>query len=103
MFGNGMIELAKMSVEGFLALGAPKLGEIMEKSLELYQQYDVATVVELKQLIPRGAGYDDYPVVRRYYNEHRNIFGELDEAFYAEEKSLDYVKYIRQNAECFGD
>ena len=112
LFGNSMAKLAEMSVEGFLELGSPRVSQVMTKALELYQQYDIATVVEIKnqnsrpdlygKIIPYGSGYDD-PVVRRYYEQHRNIFDELDTTFYDEYESVDYVKYIRQNAEYFGE
>ena len=112
LFGNGMVQLAEMSVEGFLAMGSSDMSNVMVKALELYRQYDIAKVVEIEQqnprpdlykkIIPYGYGNND-PVVRRYYDQHRWIFAELDEAFYDGLECVDYVKYIRQNADYFGD
>ena len=101
LFRNDMAQSAEWSIDGFLDMGSPKLSDVMVKALELYKKHDMAKAVEL---IQRNGKWTEDPTVRRFFDFHRdNIFCELDNAFYQECDSVDYVKYIRRNADCFGD
>ena len=92
LFFNSYEQEAEMSIEGFRALGLPKLSAVMAKAVELYRQN--------KHILD---GYADGTVDSFEVFHQAGIFpDELDQEFFAEDIS-DYVKYIRQNADCFGD
>ena len=92
LFYNDTGQFAKMSIEGFLALGSPKLSEIMAKAIETYHQNK-----------PVLDNYDDGTLESFFDSYQEKIFEELDDKFYNECDSINSFKYIRQNAECFGD
>jgi hypothetical protein len=90
-------QFAEMSIEGFVALGSQKLSGVVAEAVELYRQN--------KQIFLRykndDAGIEGFSALCNDVN----AFDNLDKAF-CEECALhriDYAKYIRQNANCFGD
>jgi len=87
LFYNPSKQFAEMSIEGFLALGTPKLSNIMEK------------VVEMSPKAEEILACDDSPEAP--YVDRK--FEKLLKKFYRKCGSVDYVKYIRLNATCFGD
>ena len=114
LFHNDGARWAEMSIAGFLALGSSTLSEVMAKALELYSEYDMAKAValihqrgrdgDLKTIQPYKHGSDCASAIKCFFDFHRDgIFSELDEAFYQERDSIDYITYIRSNADCFGD
>jgi hypothetical protein len=98
LFFNFSTPYAEMSIDGFLALGAPKLSEVMKKAVETYHQNK-----------PALDSYDDGTQEGFFDSYQENVFEELDNMFYAENRSknsanyIDSVKYIRQNTDCFGN
>ena len=97
LFFNRMVQLAEMSIEGFLALGVPELSNVMAKAIELYQQNK-----------PVLDSYNDGTLESFSASYQERIFDDLDNEFfdgcdYLGYDDAKYVQYIRQNAECFGD
>ena len=92
LFYNDTGQFAEMSIEGFLALGSPKLSEVMAKAVELYQ--------EKKSVLDE---YNDDTLESFFASYKEKIFEKLDSDFYDECDSVEMAKYIRQNADCFGD
>jgi len=92
LFFNPTGQFAKMSIEGFWALGSSKLSNIMEEAVALYQKS--------KEILD---GYDDGTLEGFFASYEEGIFDKLDESFFRESGFVDYVKYIRLNSTCFGD
>ena len=91
LFFNSSGQFSVMSIDGFLALGSPELSSIMKEAVALYQQN--------KEILD---GYDDGTLESFSASYEKKIFDKLDESFYSACESIDYVKYIRLNAVCFG-
>ena len=92
LFYNMTGMFAEMSIEGFLALGSPKLSGVMEKAVgEFWYNRHVLE------------GYDDGTLEGFSASYKERIFSELDEEFFSESDSIDMAKYIRKNADYFGD
>ncbi|MCL2562835.1 MAG: DMP19 family protein [Oscillospiraceae bacterium] len=92
LFFNSSGQFAEMSIEGFLALGAPMLNSIAQKAVALYQQN--------KDVLD---GYNDGTLESFSASYEEKIFDELDKTFYCDDDTIDFVKYIRLHAACFGD
>jgi len=95
---NPTRQFAEMSIEGYLALESPKLSNLVKRAVELYQQNKQVIDARYDALRngTRKSFFEEEP------NELDDAFAELNEAFF-EYDTMDYVKYIRQNADCFGD
>ena len=113
LFWNSSGAFAEMSVEGFLALGSPKLSNLVAKALELRQQIldspqDSTTgryVAFFKRGKERDGAYDEHndKIFHDVLHElNDGVFNELNEMFF-EYDTMNYAEYIRQNADCFGD
>ena len=99
MLFNDSRHFAEMSIEGYLALESAKLSNLVKRSLELYQQN--------KQIIDGRFDALRNGTRKSFYafddpDEPNESFTRLNEAFF-EYDTMDYVKYIRLNANCFGD
>jgi len=92
LFFNQSSQFAEMSIDGFLALGSPKMSKIMEEAVALYK--------ENKEALDK---YNDGTLESFIDSYTEGIFSDLDDAFYAECDSINYVNYIRLNANYFGD
>jgi len=92
LFFNPSKQFAAMSIEGFMALDSQELSNIMEEAVALYQQN--------KEILD---SYDDGSIESFSASYGEEIFDKLDERFYTACDSVDFVKYIRLNATCFGD
>ena len=92
LFYNSTGQFAEMSIDGFLALGSQKLSDVMAKAVELYRKN--------KPLLDK---YNDDTLESFFDSYAEKIFEELDNIFYDEIDSVDMAKFIRQNADCFGD
>ena len=91
-FFNCPREFAEMLIEGFSELGSPKLSHVMAKAVELYRQNE--------HLLD---AYNDGTLESFFNSYQEKIFDELDNVFYEERQFIDLHKYIRLNADCFGD
>ena len=91
-------QFAEMSIEGYLALGSQKLSNLVKTAVELYRQNKQVIDARYDALRngTRKSFFEEDP------NELDEAFTELNEAFF-EYDSIDYTKYIRQHAGCFGD
>ena len=96
LFCSPARQFAEASIEGFSLLGSPELAAIMERAIYLYQDnkpaFDACRDGTRKGSIKRS--------LKRYGEK---LFIDADEGFYEEIFSLNFVKYIRLNAYCFGD
>jgi len=92
LFFNSSGQFAVMSIEGFSALGSLELSRIMEEAVTLYMQN--------KEIL---GGFYNGTIESFFASYEEEIFDKLDESFYLACDSIDYVKYIRLNAACFGD
>ena len=104
LFANPSGQFAEMSIDGFIAIGSPKLSDLVKKAMTLYQQNK--QIVDVRYDAVRDAMKDGISQKNFYEaspNELDTAFTELNEAFFAYDDAIDYAKYIRQNADCFGD
>lgn len=92
LFFNSTGRFAKMSVEGFAALGCDNLSKVTAKAIELYgenrltlEKYDNGTAESFSD------SYDE------------EIFDDLDDEFCCECDDIDYAGYIKANIENFGE
>jgi len=94
LFFNSTGQFAKMSQEGFRALGDEKLSSIMRNAIEIYEKN--------KELLER---YNDGTLESFSESYNENLFDELDDRFSEEEPSFDSLleAYIRKNESVFGD
>lgn len=94
LFFNSTSQYAKMSREGFQALGNEKLSSIMRNAIEIYEKN--------KNLIEK-CNDGTLENFSESYNE--KFFDELDDRFSEEEPSFDSLleAYIRKNESVFGD
>ena len=90
LFVNDMLPLAKMSIEGFSAMGVPRLGYVINKAIELYKNN-----VHVLGAHNDGTG-DGFSA-----SYSLKIFDDLDDDFIDECGSLDIAGYIRANIEHF--
>ena len=92
LFYNSMLPFAELSIEGFLELGAPKLGRVTNKAIEVYWNN--------KHMFDR---YNDGSLNGHSALAHENFFNTLDEEFALEFNSINIADYIRTNDVFFGD
>ena len=99
LFFNPSRQFVEMSVEGYLALESTKLSGLVKQAAELYQQNK--QIIESRYNAIRNGTRNSF-YTKDDPDEPNESFSELNEAFF-EYDTIDYTKYIRQNAECFGD
>jgi len=91
LFFNSTGQFTLMAIDGFLAMGSPKLSSTLEKAVVLYAQN--RDVLE---------NYYDGTIEGFFASYEEKIFDKLEEGIFAAFKDIDFVKYIRSNADCFG-
>ena len=96
LFCSPARQFAEASIEGFSLLGSPELAAIMERAIYLYRDNKTAFDAYWD-----GARKGSIKRPLKRYSE--KLFSNADESFYEEIFSLNFVKYIRLNAYCFGD
>ena len=96
LFFNSTGQFAVMAQRGFLALGAGKLSDIMKESVEIFNANK--TVLEK---------YNDGKMESFIDSYSEELFDALDSKFYSECETCELdkliIRYIKENADCFGD